>query len=487
MGGARSDSAAPFADEDALKWEDYARDSGRDEAGAELPADLIDSIAQERAAVPAEPGLTPWRSGHMYTGAKDKAHVAYLNGYFEDRARRANPTDRRKIQAFRAFQAREGSTAAINTYDNQIVTWGTGWGGLGWMGKVVERASASPKVRELFRRCGLRYRSKNVYDVVDLEARRCVTGSRDALVVIQRSIPLLNVLIHAARAPETRDAVTEAQLATFMQSAADFPGEGAVATQALFNLIAHLKHWAPGYVVAPGKWVSCLEWALPQVGGDKPSAERDQRLAPLVGQYFYGMPKKLKMKWIPDWKQMKIYWKHMKDDGLDCLGDAFIQASSPPADDPFAAAPAATPIPVAAPAPAISAKVPVAAAPPPAPTEANKPDAASASALKGTAQADPRPALKSAPLAGEAELERIARGQGALRKGSKGAAVKALQEALIALSFDVSGGADGLFGPGLERTVKAFQAARGLTADGVVGPGTLKAMDATLGALHAAS
>jgi peptidoglycan hydrolase-like protein with peptidoglycan-binding domain len=46
----------------------------------------------------------------------------------------------------------------------------------------------------------------------------------------------------------------------------------------------------------------------------------------------------------------------------------------------------------------------------------------------------------------------------------------------------VPGGADGAFGPGLERTVKAFQEANGLAADGIVGPGTLKAIDARLGA-----
>jgi peptidoglycan hydrolase-like protein with peptidoglycan-binding domain len=80
------------------------------------------------------------------------------------------------------------------------------------------------------------------------------------------------------------------------------------------------------------------------------------------------------------------------------------------------------------------------------------------------------------------EIEAVAAGKGVLRRGATGDGVKALQSALIALGTDVPGGADGAFGPGLEGAVKAFQAAHGLGADGVVGRGTLAALDAALGA-----
>jgi peptidoglycan hydrolase-like protein with peptidoglycan-binding domain len=58
-----------------------------------------------------------------------------------------------------------------------------------------------------------------------------------------------------------------------------------------------------------------------------------------------------------------------------------------------------------------------------------------------------------------------------LREGAKGEAVRALQNRLNALGYN-AGGADGAFGPKTEAAVKAFQKARGLTADGVVGPKT---------------
>lgn len=422
-------------DRDAAHWEDYASGSGKTEAGDELPDDILDAITQTRSSVPAEPGLKPWGKGHMYFGHTDKPHLAYLKAHFEEQAALASPSDRRKINAFRVFQSREGSTASINTYDNQIVTWGTGWGGLGLLGKVMGLSITNRVVRDRLGGAGVRYRSKNVYDVVDLSSKRVVTGSRPALEVMRASLPLLYLLIHIARDPGTRDAVTEAQLRAFMEGSANIPRSDEIATQALFNLVTHLKHWAPGYVIG------CLEWALPKAGGTEPSIDRDRVLAPLIGRYFYG--KARKYKWIPDWKQFQLYWKHMKEDGLDCLNDPFITASAPPAGDPF-----------------------LDDGPPPG---GNTPVVTLV--------------LKNKPLAGVSELESVACGAaGALRKGAKGAGVKAVQQALIQLEYQVDGGVDGDFGPGVERAVKAFQDKYDLKVDGVVGAITLKAMDEKLGA-----
>ncbi|PTL79674.1 peptidoglycan-binding protein [Vitiosangium sp. GDMCC 1.1324] len=58
-----------------------------------------------------------------------------------------------------------------------------------------------------------------------------------------------------------------------------------------------------------------------------------------------------------------------------------------------------------------------------------------------------------------------------LSLGARGEPVKALQNRLNALGFNV-GAADGDFGQKTLAAVKAFQKARGLTADGVVGPKT---------------
>jgi hypothetical protein len=54
-----------------------------------------------------------------------------------------------------------------------------------------------------------------------------------------------------------------------------------------------------------------------------------------------------------------------------------------------------------------------------------------------------------------------------LRRGSRGDPVRELQRALARVGHAVT--ADGIFGPGTEAAVRAYQAANGLTADGVVG------------------
>jgi Putative peptidoglycan binding domain len=64
-----------------------------------------------------------------------------------------------------------------------------------------------------------------------------------------------------------------------------------------------------------------------------------------------------------------------------------------------------------------------------------------------------------------------------LKKGDKGAAVRALQTRLATVTkIDV----DGVFGDATETIIKALQRAAGLTDDGVVGPKTTAALDALL-------
>jgi putative chitinase len=65
-----------------------------------------------------------------------------------------------------------------------------------------------------------------------------------------------------------------------------------------------------------------------------------------------------------------------------------------------------------------------------------------------------------------------------LKKGSSGPDVLSLQSLLNQLGFDPNG-IDGVFGSGTEAAVIAFQNSKGLVADGIVGPGTMAALQAT--------
>lgn len=64
-----------------------------------------------------------------------------------------------------------------------------------------------------------------------------------------------------------------------------------------------------------------------------------------------------------------------------------------------------------------------------------------------------------------------------LKQGASGAAVKTLQQALAKAGFS-PGAADGQFGPKTAAAVKAFQKAKGLVADGIVGPKTWAKLNA---------
>lgn len=62
-----------------------------------------------------------------------------------------------------------------------------------------------------------------------------------------------------------------------------------------------------------------------------------------------------------------------------------------------------------------------------------------------------------------------------LRKGSKGAEVRALQKLLNALAYGLD--ADGIFGKATEAAVRDFQKINGLSVDGIVGTQTWAALE----------
>lgn len=63
---------------------------------------------------------------------------------------------------------------------------------------------------------------------------------------------------------------------------------------------------------------------------------------------------------------------------------------------------------------------------------------------------------------------------GTVKYGMRGPGVSRVQESLVAMGFTVS--IDGIFGTKTLDAVKAFQRAKGLTVDGIVGPATWAAL-----------
>jgi len=95
-----------------------------------------------------------------------------------------------------------------------------------------------------------------------------------------------------------------------------------------------------------------------------------------------------------------------------------------------------------------------------------------------TSQGEPKPPRRGFTWEREGELETAP--TQTLRLGARGSAVIDLQRRLAATGFS-PGAADGVFGALTDRAVRAFQSARGLLSDGIVGPQTWGAL-ATKGA-----
>ena len=282
------------------------------------------SVAACRAAVPAEPKLVATSAmlgGHVYSG-QDPALVQWLRSSLTQRADAATGEERRGTLAFAALQGREGSTAAINTYDNQVLTWGTGWGGLGGLPRVMDRlVAASPEVVRRLADCGVKYLGGGNW-AVDDGAGNVVTGKGAALQVIRQTPALLRLFIALAKDPATREAVADAQLATFLASSGKVAGSETIATQALYNFVTHLKHWAPGYLAG------AVQAATATVPG-APSADRDRTLAPAIVRAFYAAaPPNAYV--VKGWSQVQRYVRDMRGDGLDVTNDPVFTSASPP-------------------------------------------------------------------------------------------------------------------------------------------------------------
>ena len=87
--------------------------------------------------------------------------------------------------------------------------------------------------------------------------------------------------------------------------------------------------------------------------------------------------------------------------------------------------------------------------------------------------------LESPRFAGDEVLEACYDNERFLRRGDSGSAVEKVQQALMYVGFPLpEGGANSFFGEETESAVRNYQRARGLSADGVIGPITIGNLDA---------
>ncbi|MCC6463581.1 MAG: hypothetical protein IT260_24135, partial [Saprospiraceae bacterium] len=150
----------------------------------------------------------------------------------------------------------EGGTSSINTYDDQVVTWGKGFSGAaGSMQEALGNLfAADAGIKSMFRAAGVALNGRD-WVVVDTASAKIATQGA-ALKIIQQDKRLLSLLIEVAENDQYKQKALDAQWKTITAHAGKVPdyvfdkagnkyadewSDGAVA------FAAHMSHWLPGY------------------------------------------------------------------------------------------------------------------------------------------------------------------------------------------------------------------------------------------------
>lgn len=252
--------------------------------------------ARQRAPTPPEP-LVKFKQGYFYSGSKDNEYRTYVQKRLETLAStQENATLRKLVLAFRHLCTMEGYPSSINTWDNQIFTWGVGFSGLGLLPAVMQLVEANHDAKKRLEAVGVGCPGGR-WKVANLSTQRFDTG-KAALRQIAKSRQVLHTFIDLARSPHTRDVVIDAQLACFLAIQKDI-GDLTDLPQPLVNFAVHLRHWLPG---AAGKVV-------------RRENESDAAMAERLLTEFVGKAQKLGLR--PSQRQLQTYWHRIAAEGLD--------------------------------------------------------------------------------------------------------------------------------------------------------------------------
>lgn len=217
-------------------------------------------IKANRAALPvyamAKANYHGWKGMAMgESGAGEKLTPTELQGQSSDAATKARKAAYKEL-------GHEGTVDSINTYDDQIVTWGKGFSAKsGSMNEVLELMFESdPEAKHVLLRAGIDMDSKT-WRVVNEETGMIETGN-DALRLMQFDTRLLSVFVTLGRDPKHQQHALDAQWAAMEKGAAKVPEYAYDWSESSIALAAHLAHWSPAF-----GW-GYHPKALAQTGGD---------------------------------------------------------------------------------------------------------------------------------------------------------------------------------------------------------------------------
>jgi peptidoglycan hydrolase-like protein with peptidoglycan-binding domain len=280
--------------------------------GGEVPQDVLDAIARNRARYPLK--TLPLVKKGKYKGPlhydykPPKSHRKWAADYAK--TTKVDPVAANHIEwmigrAFVHMLKNEGLPASFQTYDSQIITWGVGLGGKGDGVHVYPKLNADPEMKRILDGLGIDCRKERKvgfrYHVVDLEAKKVQSSTMkarahkkkrmdhgDPLNAVRRQPDLMSALIGISEEPATRERVLESQWEVYLSNSARWPGQDKVITMALWFMITHMQHWLP----AIAKRGVDVEKEFAALGGGTPSLETEKELALRVARAFVRYAKK---------------------------------------------------------------------------------------------------------------------------------------------------------------------------------------------------
>ena len=283
---------------ETIDWQQYI---GKDS----VPDDVIAAITRNRAQYRLF-DLPLKKNG--YEGPKNydyipgAAHEKWANEWIDQKIAATtggSRADSHVARTFKGLYTKEGLPASMQTYDDQVVTWGVGQGAKGNGKETVALLKKDAEMKAIIDGFGFEYDKKHyTMHVVDTKQKKVISSTPGdpknidswgddnrhlpPLEAWRRQMDLLTAFIGIAEDTATRERCAEAQYAIYKHTSTRWSGQDKVFSYSLYLMIAHLFAWLP----TAGNTGIYVENEWKAIKGDTPSNANDAKMAPRILRAF---------------------------------------------------------------------------------------------------------------------------------------------------------------------------------------------------------
>lgn len=141
----------------------------------------------------------------------------------------------------------EGSSASINAYDSQMVTWGRGLGAAtGGLNPAMNELFKDQEIVTTFKQVGVSFENNKWLAINTVTG--AVEEGRNALAIMQTDPHILAAMIEIGENAKFKQAVADAQWKAIKEhGTAKVPDYALDWDKEVIQLVAHITHWGPAY------------------------------------------------------------------------------------------------------------------------------------------------------------------------------------------------------------------------------------------------